>query len=517
MIGSTTNDLIAALREPGAYPFAAERVHFIQTHISLVFLVSGYAYKVKKPVSLGFLDFSTLEKRKHFCEEEVRLNRRLAPSVYLGIVPITLDNGRLRMEGSGEPIEWAVKMVRLPADATLESRVDSGLANGGEMIELAGRIADFHKGALGSIEIARFGAFDIVARNARENFEQARPEIGTTVHPGVFERLRVLTDKELNRLRPLIESRAARGVSRDTHGDLHLDHVYHFPDRPSPDNWAIVDCIEFNERFRYADPVADMAFLVMDLKFHNRPDLARSFADAWFKKTGDGDGRDLLSFYIAYRSIVRAKVGGIKLRTATIGKRERADELMRAQAHWLLALAELEEQIHRPYLLFIGGLPGTGKSTLALQLAERNNFEVIRSDVLRKELARSLPTANLYTPEWNERTYAECLRQAEVLLFAGMRVIVDATFRQEQHRLMFANAARQRCVEVLWFDCEADPEVARQRIAARRNDPSDATWDVYQRLAANWEPPSATTQVIRRVIRTDLAPDDAVRDAESYL
>ncbi len=510
-------DLIAELSQPAAYPLPVAAIELHQTHISLVFLAGDFAYKIKKPVSLGFLDFSTLERRKHFCEEEVRLNRRLAPSVYLGVVPITQEQSGLKMEGSGEPIEWAVKMVRLPPENTLEQRIESGQVRESELDALAEVIARFHRTTATSAEIASFGKFEVIARNARENFEQSRPEIGVTVHADVFEQLRSLTEEQLTWLHSLIDARAARGVPRDTHGDLHLDHVYHFPERPPPEDWVIVDCIEFNERFRYADSVADAAFLVMDLKFHGRPDLARAFADAYFQKANDEEGRALLSFYVAYRSIVRAKVGGIKLRGPEVGKRERSIELLRAQAHWLLALNEMAEPTRRPCLLLIGGLPGTGKSTLARLLAERHGFNVIRSDVVRKSMRPEDGNVDLYSLEAIDRTYLECLTQAKELLFAGKRVIVDATFRADKHRLMFLQGARDWCVPAHWFECQATRDQALERIAARKNDASDATRDVYKLQAARWDAPSEKTRPIRHAVDTDFTLENAFQQIERVL
>ena len=186
---------------------------------------------------------------------------------------------------------------------------------------LARKVARFHAAAENGKHIASFGRFEVVAGNARENFDQAAAQVGVTVQADVFERLKALTETELERLRPLIEDRAAARRARDTHGDLRLDHVYIFPDRESPDNLAIIDCIEFNERFRYADPVADMAFLVMDLSFHGRRDLARPFTAAYFRAAGDEEGRSLLPFYTAYRAVVRAKVEGFELVEAEIDGR----------------------------------------------------------------------------------------------------------------------------------------------------------------------------------------------------
>jgi aminoglycoside phosphotransferase family enzyme len=341
-----TPTLIRALTAPSAYPHPAP-VECRQTHASAVFLVGELVYKVKKPADLGFLDFTTLAKRRHFCEEEVRLNRRLAPGVYLGVVPITLAGAGVAMEGEGEPVEWAVKMRRLPDDATLERRLGRSEMDPGQMRSLARRVAAFHAGAACGPHIARFGAFEVVAGNARDNFVQSAPWAGLTVGREAFERLRALNERALGRLRPLIESRARRGVPRDTHGDLRMDHVYLFPDRAPPDDLAIIDCVEFNERFRFADPVADMAFLVMGLRYAGHGGLADVFADEYFRASGDEEGRSLLPFYTAYRAAVRAKVEGLRMIEPEVPEAGRRAARVAACGHWRLALSELGERGNR--------------------------------------------------------------------------------------------------------------------------------------------------------------------------
>ena len=534
-------DLLAALSDPAAYPQPGP-VEVRQTHISAVFLVGDTVYKVRKPVRLGFVDFSTLAKRKADCDAEVRLNRRLAPGVYRGVVPITVVDGRAKVDGPGEPVEWAVEMVRLPDDATMRHRLDRDELTAADVERVARRIADFHRTAERGEHVSRFGRFDVVAGNARENFAQTAGHVGSIVPRSIHDRCRELTERALSELKELIEARAARGVPCDTHGDLHLDHVYLFPNRPPPDDLVVIDCVEFADRFRFADPVADVAFLVMDLAFCGRRDLAKVCAEAYFAASrrlavspsppasggegrgeggygsrdqqagspgpetplipnpsppeagGEGDqadeGRRLLPFYVAYRSIVRAKVEGMQSLEPEVPADDRDLHRYAARAHWQLALGTLEEPTRRSALVLVGGLPGTGKSTLARGLASAAGFAVVRSDEIRKQLA-GVPVAEtgvgIYTPEWTEATYAECLRRTWAGLDDSRRVLVDATFAANAHRALFLETGRERRVPAVFLVCRADPALVRERLRNRRGDASDADERVYDELAARWE------------------------------
>ena len=513
--------LIAALSQPAAYPVPVTDIEVIQTHISVVFLTGDFVYKVKKPVKLPFLDFHTLDLRRHFCDEEVRLNRRLAPDVYLGVVPVTCESTRVAFEGSGEPIEWAVKMRRLAETATLEQYVRRDEISHDDLCKLARRLAQFHATAERSVHISSFGRFDVVAHNVRENFAVSAPTIGLTISAPVRERLLALTERSLAELRALIDARAARGVACDTHGDLHLDHVYLFPDRRPPGDLVVVDCIEFNERFRYADPVADMAFLAMDFEFHGRHDLAAAFSRDYFEFSGDSEAGKLLPLYVSYRAAVRGKVDGLQLAEPEIPQEARDKALARARGHWLLALNSLERPGKRTGLVLVGGLPGTGKSTLAASLAARAGFSLIRSDVVRKELA-GLKSAGsdkpgfrkgIYSVEWTERTYSECLRRAEERLFAGERAIVDASFGAEKHRRAFVEAGRRWGVPVLLVVCEAPAAIVKSRLDERQGDPSDADWSIHVEAARRWEAASHDTARVLRVIATGGSPEEAVGQA----
>jgi uncharacterized protein len=512
--------LIELLCDPAAYPAPVKSVEVRQTHISVVFLADEHVYKIKKPVKFDFVDFSTLARRRHFCDEEVRLNARLAGEVYLGVVPIVRSGAGLKFEQAGDAIEWAVKMKRLPDEATLESRLARGAVTTGLIEQVARRIAAFHATAETSERIAAFGRFDVVARNARQNFDRARSDVGQTISRAVVDRLPARMEEVLAENRELIESRAARGVPRDTHGDLRLDHVYVF-DKPDAAGMLIIDCIEFNEQFRFADPVADVAFLAMDLKYEGRGDLAGSLTDAYFSASGDEEGRRLLPLYVSYRAAVRGKVEGFRQAESEVPEAERAKSRRRGRGYWLLALGELEPPEKKPGLVLVGGLPGSGKSTLAAELARRGSFELIRSDVVRKSLAGAaepMPCepafgTGIYSAQWNERTYDECLRRAEALLFDGRRVVVDASFREEAKRRAFLDAAARWKVPAVLLVCQADADVIRARLAARTGDVSDADWAIYLQAAKAWRQPGADTEEATSTIATGGTREQAVEDA----
>lgn len=341
-----TAELIAALSRPEAYPFAVDRVAICQTHLSVVFLAGPFAYKIMKPVVLPFVDLGTLPKRQSVCASEVRLNRRLAPDVYLAVVPIGQTKAGLQVE-CGEAVEWAVKMVRLPDQATLERLLERGELTVELLQALAGKLAAFHAQAETSERIASFGRTQVVAANIRANQEAARDLVGEILDRTQWQRLCDLTAEALHKLGPLIHTRALRGVPCDTHGDLRLEHVYYLPGRDL-DGLVIIDCIAFNDLFRYADPVADVAFLTMDLHFHGRPDLAEALGLAYLASAADDDGRPLLPFYSAYRACVRGKVDGMKSREVEVPEPERAQARQRSRAYWKLAEEQLLHTIHPP-------------------------------------------------------------------------------------------------------------------------------------------------------------------------
>lgn len=530
-------ELIAALARPEAlgHPPGA-RVEVIHTHVSVVLLVGDDVFKFKKPQDLDFLDYSTLERRRHFCALEVELNRRLAPDVYLGVVEIRRDSdGSLRVEGPGEVVEVAVHMRRLPDAAALASRIEHSVdasdgVDASALRKIGARIFGFHRAARRGPEVSAWATFAVVAANARQNFAQLA-DLGR-VSEALLTRLERCTEEALGRHHATIEARARRRVACDTHGDLRLEHIYLFPDRPPPADLVILDCIEFAEQFRCADPIADLAFLVMDLHRVDRRDLAAALLAGYFgaydvplappapsapsapsvpsvpspdpgsaiASVADehAEARALLPLYTAYRATVRAKVEAFKAAGPEVPPAVAAAAAVAARRYLLLALLELQAPALRPCLVLVAGLPGTGKSTLARALAAEG-FGWVRSDAVRKQLAGLAPEdpahaatgAGIYTAAWTDRTYARCHDLARAALAEGERVVVDANFKTAAQRAPFIALAHELGVPLQIFVCEAEPAAVEQRLSRRTGDASDADVAVYRQARALWEPVAA--------------------------
>ncbi len=533
----STEALIGALALPAAYSEAPGEVECLQTHISAVFRLSDTVYKIKKPKRLLFLDFRSLDQRRHFCHEEVRLNRRLAPDVYQGVVPVRWKDGRVHVgrevldspaeEPAGEVIEYAVRMDRLPDERMLGRLLGQGRILSHEMERLGRLIAEFHAAADRRPEISAVASWDTARRNCLENFDQIEPFVGDTIRAPVFERLRALTVRELDLQRALMERRIEEERPCEIHGDLRLEHIYLLqadagdarvvarsrdPSGVEPEI-VVIDCIEFNERFRWADPVSDIAFLVMELEFSDRFDLAATLADAYFDAAADPEGAHLLPLYATYRDMVRGKVGSLQSGDELVSVQARTSAANQARRHFLRALNRLAPPSKRPALVVAQGLPGVGKSTISRALEEALGFRWIDTDRVRKELAGASPgtgsvgrdsgaeyLGGIYAPEWTERTYTECRRRAEELLLEGRRVVVEGSFRRDEHRKSMVDVASTLGVRLLILDCVAPPEEARRRLAERLPGSSDADWAIHQQIAADWEPASeATLPFVRQV------------------
>ena len=305
------------LMRTDAYPEHPKQVELVQTHISFVFITDDLVYKVKKPVDFGFLDFTTLEKRAHFCEREVALNRRLAPDMYLGVVPVTDEGDRLVIGGDGKVVDHAVKMRRLPMDLLMKTVLEKGRLDPAAMGRVARRIAVFHATAERSSNIDGFGTSSAFRKNTDENFQQTEAFIGRTISQRTFDALRNFTDSFYRTHEDVFARRVTEGRTRDCHGDLHMEHVL------LTEPVVVFDCIEFNDRFRYSDTAADIGFLAMDLDFHGRTDLSKVLMDAYIDASKDKGVMDVLDFYKIYRAYVRGKVNGFRLDDPHISKVEK--------------------------------------------------------------------------------------------------------------------------------------------------------------------------------------------------
>jgi aminoglycoside phosphotransferase family enzyme/predicted kinase len=472
---SGSPDLIAALLDPAAYPHKVKAVQVVETHISWVLLTGAFAYKVKKPVDYGFVDYTTLERRRHFCEEEVRLNRRLAPDLYLDVVPITGDPAHPKMGGEGEPFEYAVKMREFPQEAQL----DRVLARGGlgleEVDELADTLARFHAEAARARPGDGYGGPDEVAAVMRGNFELTARFVPDLIGRDAYAHLKGWTDQALAAHRDTIAGRLKDGFVRECHGDVHLRNVALLDGRIE-----IFDCIEFNPSFRFTDVMAEIAFTQMDLDARGHPELGWRFLNRYLERTGDYAGLVLLPLYLAYRAYVRAKVTAL----GPDGPEKRGDVLRQ------LALAEGYTGERRPALLVMHGVTGSGKSTLSDALLMDLGAVRVRSDVERKRIAGvgrnrdPRPVGGgIYSADMTRATYARLHELAAEGLKAGYTVILDATYLKGWQRQAAREVAEAHGAPWWIVHCRATREELVYRIedrAAEGGTVSDGTVDVLK-------------------------------------
>ena len=462
-------------------------VRCIETHISWVLLDGEHAWKLKKPVRLGFVDFASAAVRERSCREELRLNRRLAADLYLDVVPIRGSRERPRIDGDGPVIDHAVRMREFPPGALLSERLAAGRLDGPDVDRLAARVAAFHE-SLPALDVV---AGDDIGFGSAAHVQAATGRVLETLAQRLDDprvgRLRAWCEAEGARLRPVFERRRRAGKVREGHGDLHLANAVVLGD-----DVTAFDCIEFDPGLRWIDLQSEVAFLAMDLMAHDRADLAFRFLDTWLAHSGDYEGVPVLRYYLVYRALVRAMVAAIRA-----GQTARADAPAAAPDY--LALADRLARLRDPRLLITHGLSGSGKSHLAAQLLERAGALRLRSDVERKRLFGLRPHESsasgvgrgIYRPGDSERTYARLLALATIVLEAGWPVIVDATFLRAAERDAFRAAARERGLPFAILHCRAAAELLRARVGDRERqgrDPSEAGLAVLERQLASREP-----------------------------
>ena len=484
--------LIRGMSDPAVYPHKPKSVQVIQTHISVVFLAGEFVYKVKKPLNLGFLDFTTLEQRRYFCEQEVKLNSRFSAGIYHGVVDICESQSGLNFSGQGPTIEVAVLMSRIPEDRIMTNMLKKDLITTDVLDRLADRIAYFHSHATGGPGIAGFGSTEVIYRNVSENFDQALPFVGRTIDQNTYGQISQLCPDFIVAHSDLFLRRMRGGFIRDCHGDLHVDHVVIL------DDIMLLDCIEFNDRFRYGDTAADLAFLLMDLDFQGYPAFAKHLAERYARTSGDAELLKLLSFYQSYRAFVRGKVLGFELDESEISDAERQTAVSAANDYFRLSLSYFKPP-PPPALVVMCGLMATGKSFIARKLARRLGFALLRSDEIRKDLhgvERSqrrldMYREGIYTANATERTYEAIFSAAAKSLAQGGSIILDASFMSYEHRRRARELARDAKALFRLIECFAPEEVIKERLKARleqKDEPSDARREIFDSQKAAFQP-----------------------------
>lgn len=484
--------LIRALfSDPRCYDHAVTQLRLIETHISWVILTGEIAYKIKKPVDMGFLDFSTLALRQQACIDEVRLNRRLAADIYLGVVAISGCTESPRINAAGLPFEYAVQMRQFPPEATLDHLDDRGELGALHIDQIAARLSHFHRD---ECEVAApgspWGEPDGIARPVAENFQIIEECLHDPAERQRLATLQAWSEAEHARLTPLMRQRKRDGLVRECHGDLHLGNLAWVDDA-----LVIFDCIEFSAALRWIDVISEVAFCFMDLLHRQHSDLAFRFLNAWLEHSGDYQGVALLRYYAVYRALVRAKVAALRGGQATGS----AAENSRAEAHAYLHLAEQLTKQTTPRLWITHGLSGSGKTTLTQNLLQQHGMIRLRSDVERKRLlgldaltrSASGVAQGAYSDEMSRRTYMHLAQLAEGLLVAGWPVIVDAACLARWQRDLLREVAQRHAMEFRILDIQTDTATLRQRVrlrVARGTDASEADERVLEHQLATAQP-----------------------------
>jgi len=481
-------EIARALLKPEAYIEHTGKVSLIQTQMSFVFLTDDFVYKVKKPVNLGYLDYTTLEKRRIFCEKEVELNLRLCPNTYLGVVAITKQDGEINTFGDGKVIEYAVKMLKLPKERMMDSLILDEAVTLKMIDRLSQKIAVFHEQAATGDEIDSFGKLDIIKQNTEENFKQSDKYIGKTLSHKQYDAVKKYTHSFIENNERLFERRVIEGRIRDLHGDLHAAHICFC------DDICIYDCIEFNDRFRYGDTASEVAFLAMDLDHYGRADLSRHFVNKYIEKSGDKELKTLLNFYKCYRAYVRGKVANFKLDDPYISDSEREATRLKAQSYFNLAHSYTRE---RPQAFITVGLVGSGKTTLAKELAKELGLVVLSSDITRKRLAGIPQTehryeeidSGIYSPGFTEKTYQTLFKEAEDILKDKGSVIIDASFIKARRRKEAQELALKTGADFHIVECALDEDTTRKRLTKRFKEKtaSDGRWEVFLKQMQAYE------------------------------
>jgi aminoglycoside phosphotransferase family enzyme/predicted kinase len=484
-------EIFRAMERPDFYPHPVAAIKQRETHISKVFLTGSFVYKIKKPVNLEFLDFTTLEKRLHYCNQELILNRRLTHDIYLDVVPITQKDSQYYLAGPGSPVEYAVKMRQLPEQSSMLNLLRRGKIDEAALKELSHTLAKFYAQVPSGGHIDSFGSWETVWSNCEENFRQTKVFLETILDERVFQIIRAATRSFLRRWQDLFRHRVERKKICDCHGDLRTGHIYF------ADKIQILDCIEFNERFRYGDIASDLAFLAMDLDYEGHPKIAQELLGAYVRYTKDQDVFVLLDFYKCYRAFVRVKVNCFAVQQEDLGKQDSRRLLGETRKYMELAY-RYAVQFTRPTIWIVCGMPASGKSTIAKKLAETLSVRVLRSDVIRKGIFGMQPEEKtdvpfeegIYSKGASSLTYGKLLLLAQDEIEKGFSVILDATYGSRHQRSEVIRLAKDMDTNLMFVECLSPEALIKERLVSREaKDPvSDARLRHFEQIKARFEP-----------------------------
>lgn len=478
-------DLIQQMKQPEFYSHPVkEPIELIQTHISYILLTGDYSYKLKKPVNFGFLDFSTLAKRQHFLGEELRMNKPIAPEIYLEVLPITQQNDKYILGGEGEPVEYALKMQQFPQENLLINMFDRGNLTEAHLEELGKVVAKFHVQTPKNDYISSFGRVDSLKESIEDNYRKTAKYIGLLQTQQQYEDTKHFTDTFLEKTE-LFNKRIENDKIRECHGDLHLKNICWWHNKIQ-----LFDRIEFNEPFRFVDVIYDVAFVVMDLEARGRQDFANIFLNTYIEQTGDWEGLQVLPLYLSRQAYVRAKVTSFLLDDRSISQAEKQQAAKSARNYYQLAWEYTKTKQGK--LILMSGLSGSGKTTVARKTAKEINAIHIRSDAVRKHLV-GIPLTEkgddrIYTPQISEKTYDRLLELGGMLASQGFSVILDAKYDRHSLRQKAIDLAQSQQIPLQIIYCTAPSEVLLDRLSQRTGDISDATPNLLTHQQESFEP-----------------------------
>ncbi len=517
--------IFQAMEQPAFYPHPVETVMGVieqrETHISKVFLTGSYVYKIKKAVSLEFLDFTTLKKRRYYCNQELSLNRRLAHNIYLDVVAITFQNGCYMLGGSGDPVEYAVKMRQLPDTGSMKYLLRNSKIGKKDIEELSYVLTEFYERSPSNGHINTFGSWETIQANCQENFKTTKKFAENIIDKRKFQLIIAATGSFLHRRKKLFQHRIDQGKIRDCHGDLKTEHVYY-----TEDGVQIIDCIEFNEYFRYQDIACDLAFLLMGFDYEGFPKTGHDLLSTYVERTDDQDVFILLDFYKCYRAVVRCKVNCIRISEGFTDRHERI-KLVKETEKYLDLAYRYAIEFTRPTIWIVCGISASGKSTISRELGKLFDIKVINSDVIRKKMfgmksqdPSDLPfEEGIYSKGATSLTYGKLLLLAQEEIEKGDSVILDATFSTRHRRIEAIRLAEDMDVDIIFVECVLSDELIKERLVKRETmvSVSDARIHHFQHLKSGFEPLESLPDAMHIRVHTIKPLNECMQQILSHL